>query len=389
MNIRNKFAWVMFKYEKLPNFCYHYGVVRHGRRGCTAKVLKGEGSNPGTTSYRPCLRVTPVFRKWRGGSGSWGRESPDLNSQPKLSDSEGVLMAAKTSSGGDGDSKNISPTPGWHDRRETKEECPGSSGSGVMKHDFREIVSQRNLNVLVMDEALQKKRKETSADPKGDEKGKKEFNGHDRKGVVALNDCQMEGTVMENDKLADLPSSDFIFKVKDKGQDLKKGHVGGPPTQYVGNWDSKVGHMKWQAVGDGLHEVRLDWDPKASSYFPSAVPQISKQVATRNLHNALSHTDKVEGSRSSSKFHKGVSRRPSGGRSYDSNRSRQQTWKKWTGSVLKEDFSVGNTDELGEAQVGKQKFTEANECGASNKERKYAGRSNPSEGISAKAVEQP
>lgn len=41
-----------------------------------------------------------------------------------------------------------------------------------------------------------------------------------------------------------------------------------PPGRFVGTWDSKKGQIQWQNLGDGLHEVQLDWGPKASSYFP-------------------------------------------------------------------------------------------------------------------------
>jgi hypothetical protein len=104
INIRNKSTWVKLKYEKLPNFCYNCGVVRHSRWGCAAKSLKGEGSLSGDTPFGPWLRVPPVFRRWKGGSGSWGKESSNLSSKAKFSDSDGGLMAAEMSSGGNGDS---------------------------------------------------------------------------------------------------------------------------------------------------------------------------------------------------------------------------------------------------------------------------------------------
>ncbi len=53
----------------------------------------------------------------------------------------------------------------------------------------------------------------------GDETGK-EDNGREKIGIVALSDCHLEGTVIENDRVADLPSSEFIFKVQEKSQDL-------------------------------------------------------------------------------------------------------------------------------------------------------------------------
>jgi hypothetical protein len=70
--------------------------------------------------------------------------------------------------------------------------------------------------------------------------------------------------------------------------------------------------MKWQAVGDGLHEVQLEWDPKASSYFPFVVPKNLKRNATRKPFNSLSRTGKVEGSGSVFKGQKGSIRKSLG-----------------------------------------------------------------------------
>jgi hypothetical protein len=149
-------------------------------------------------------------------------------------------MAAETSSDGDGDSQNSNPTPGQHDRWETLEECPGSSRSSVMKHNFREIDFHQELIDGVTDGALQK-RKEIMAYSKGVEKETIEYIGRGREDDVVLNGHQMGGTIMEKNKLAELPSNDVTFKVQDMGHDLLKGHGGGPPTQYVGNWDTKLG----------------------------------------------------------------------------------------------------------------------------------------------------
>jgi len=380
INIRNKSTSVKFKYEKLPNFCYNCGVVCHSRWGCAAKSLKGEGSLSGDTPFGPWLRVPPVFRRWKGGSGSWGKESSNLSSKAKFSDSDGGLMVAEMSSGGNGDLQNSNPSPGQHDRRETLEKRPGSLGSSVMKLDLREINSHQSLIDLVIDGALQN-RKEFMVDFEGVDKEKTEYKGCGREGTEALNGHLMRGTVMENN----LPSDDISFKIQEKGQELLKDHGGGPLSQYLGKWDSELGRMKWQAVGDGLHEVQLEWDPKASSYFPSVVPKNLKQDATRKPFNSLSRTGKVEGSGSVFKGQKGRIRKSLGGFSHGSSRNRQQKWKQRNGKVLKEGYPVGTSDVVGEVQDGKRKLVVANECGNSNKQRRYEGCSNPGRSTLAEA----
>jgi hypothetical protein len=381
INIRNKSTWVKFKYEKLPNFCYHCGVVRHSRRDCAAKSLKGEGSLSRDTPFGPWLRVPPVFRRWKGDSGSGGKESSNLSSKPKVSNSDGGLMAAEMSSGGSGDSQNSNPSPGQQDRRESLENRSGSSGSSVMKLDLREINSLQHLIDPVTDGALQK-RKDRMADSEGVEKEKTEYKGCGREEAGALNDLLMGGTVI-------LPSDDASVKFQETGQEPLKGHGGGPPSRYVGNWDSELGRMKWQAMGDGLHEVQLQWDPKAASYFPSVVPKSSKQEATRKPFNSLSRTGKEEGSGATLKDHRGSTRKSLGRFSHGPSRNRQQKWKQRNGKVLTEDCLVGTSEVGGETQDGKRKLVVPNDCGNSNKQRRYEGCSNPGRSTSAEAVEQP
>jgi hypothetical protein len=76
--------------------------------------------------------------------------------------------------------------------------------------------------------------------------------------------------------------------------------VGGSKPQYIGTWDSSLGRMTWQDVGDGLHEVHLDWDPTSTSYFPKIKPKLSTNLLTRPLSNpvtTLSPSEKKEKSR--------------------------------------------------------------------------------------------
>jgi len=53
-----------------------------------------------------------------------------------------------------------------------------------------------------------------------------------------------------------------------QGEISENSQAHGPYSLYVGSWDSKLGRMRWQDVGDELHEVQLAWDPTSTSYFP-------------------------------------------------------------------------------------------------------------------------
>jgi hypothetical protein len=77
INIKNKSTWVAFKYEKLPNFCYLCGVVRHENLGCAVQNVQHDGGLPRDTPFGPWLKVAPTFRKWRGGVDHKGRDKVD------------------------------------------------------------------------------------------------------------------------------------------------------------------------------------------------------------------------------------------------------------------------------------------------------------------------
>ncbi|KAI7999590.1 hypothetical protein LOK49_LG09G01115 [Camellia lanceoleosa] len=73
-------VWVTLTYEKLPNFCFHCGLLGHSIRDCANKIL-GEGEEVGSPlQYGPWLRAettrgkyhrdhqaTPERRRWLRG----------------------------------------------------------------------------------------------------------------------------------------------------------------------------------------------------------------------------------------------------------------------------------------------------------------------------------
>lgn len=34
LKLHNKSVWITFQYEKIPNFCFKCGIIRHGVEGC-------------------------------------------------------------------------------------------------------------------------------------------------------------------------------------------------------------------------------------------------------------------------------------------------------------------------------------------------------------------
>jgi hypothetical protein len=55
LNIEGKVVWVMFKYQCLPKFCFHYGVLNHNKIGC---AKNSELQHPkANLQYGPWLRV--------------------------------------------------------------------------------------------------------------------------------------------------------------------------------------------------------------------------------------------------------------------------------------------------------------------------------------------
>lgn len=143
--------------------------------------------------------------------------------------------------------------------------------------------------------------------------------------------------------------------------------------------------MKWQLVGDGLHEVQLDWDPTSTSYFPKVISKRSPEVNTCNTrppHTTLSP---------SRLFSEKPSEAPRlSGRvshTYGTARRKAPAWKKRAKKTRVLGFQAEEEAMYGEAHVGK--LAGGSEGGSSKKERKNAVGSNPSRGIPAEAVAQP
>ena len=55
----NNERWISFKYEKLPNFCYWYGLISHDGKDCDLWLARKDTGNTKPTEYGPWLRAMP------------------------------------------------------------------------------------------------------------------------------------------------------------------------------------------------------------------------------------------------------------------------------------------------------------------------------------------
>ncbi|XP_059431534.1 uncharacterized protein LOC132165041 [Corylus avellana] len=55
LRIQGKLEWISFQYERLPRFCYHCGIIRHGSVGCLGRRWRRAGET--STEFGPWMRV--------------------------------------------------------------------------------------------------------------------------------------------------------------------------------------------------------------------------------------------------------------------------------------------------------------------------------------------
>lgn len=230
LHAQHRSIWVAFKYEKLPKFCYNYGVIKHDRRGCS---MLGNRRPPGHEDALPYgYWLSVVFPVRRGGCSYFKPERGRARDR-------GSSSTQKEPSSNSGSNKEALS------RAETTSE---DGGADVMRQNPSQLplatdkASQRQIReVLNADDSYMQAEyvsKEVSLE--GEKESRNEINGKDH----------------------------YLRKSEKETPKDSSGHISGPnPQKYFGLWDSVKGRMTWQPEGEDC-EIQLEKDPVSHTYHP-------------------------------------------------------------------------------------------------------------------------
>ncbi|XP_035545088.1 uncharacterized protein LOC118348182 [Juglans regia] len=57
INVGDARSWIPYKYERLPSFCYHCGIILHTQLRCSRQASDGSTQNTSPLQYGPWLRA--------------------------------------------------------------------------------------------------------------------------------------------------------------------------------------------------------------------------------------------------------------------------------------------------------------------------------------------
>jgi hypothetical protein len=79
LKLQGKTVWVPFKFENLPLFCFHCGLIKHGPVGCLKRSgFRAQGT---ATKFGPWLRVQSSPRRKEFGWEPWGDREGNQHNQ--------------------------------------------------------------------------------------------------------------------------------------------------------------------------------------------------------------------------------------------------------------------------------------------------------------------
>jgi hypothetical protein len=88
LHLKGQSLWIDFKYERLPRFCFHCGVIRHGKEGCFSVQSRNKPGDELDYPYGQWLRVSYPNRKGGNVEQQWKKQK---NSEKKTEQSDGVF----------------------------------------------------------------------------------------------------------------------------------------------------------------------------------------------------------------------------------------------------------------------------------------------------------
>jgi hypothetical protein len=91
LRLRDRSLWILFKYEKIPRFCFSCGIIRHGPGGCMNQRGRRALGDAEETQFGKWLSVTPPGYRYGGGGESHSNGNGRGSKQPASYDaSDGI-----------------------------------------------------------------------------------------------------------------------------------------------------------------------------------------------------------------------------------------------------------------------------------------------------------
>ena len=86
--------WVLFKYERLPNFCYHCGLLEHDLKDCTRKEEVDKNGERGELQYDAWMRGEPVRRT--GWESTYPKRNEGVGMRGSIPDGNNQVLKVQT-----------------------------------------------------------------------------------------------------------------------------------------------------------------------------------------------------------------------------------------------------------------------------------------------------
>jgi hypothetical protein len=100
LKLQGNNMWVAFQYERLPKFCYYYGIIKHGVAGCLSRKGSSYHGDSSTQQVGSWLWVFPIFNRANSGRG-WSCRNDAAYSPSQAPSGDTVSPTAKGSQKGD------------------------------------------------------------------------------------------------------------------------------------------------------------------------------------------------------------------------------------------------------------------------------------------------
>ncbi|XP_059458313.1 uncharacterized protein LOC132187906 [Corylus avellana] len=271
INLRGKSLWIAFQYEKIPQYCYTCGVIKHGKQGCGGTAGWRINGGEKKVEFGLWLRVpSPTRRHGRGGGWATG-------SGNRYGDPAGTCYGDRGQRNRYGQRREAEPEKDPHDGDSSENSKTPVRASFGKSHERSPSISPnlRNANygrLKLRDEELIEDGDSggVNGDINSCPNGGKRVHTEAFEGIQNVNYGRLQLRDEENnegdnlganyDGVNSCPNGEKNINVADLGakprsHSLKENCIEGERNIYVGQWDSIKEKMIWATV-----DKRVDLD---------------------------------------------------------------------------------------------------------------------------------